>query len=69
MNAIKIFVIIFGMVIQTQSAVAQINSDNLSAIVKKFRTKFGLPAVAVTVMKSEAILNTEIQGSIILQIK
>jgi len=59
---IKILVIIFGMVIQTQSAPAQINSDNLSAIVKKSRTKFGLPAVAVTVMNSEAVLNTEIQG-------
>jgi len=62
MKSVKTLVIIFGMVLQTQNALTQIESAYLSKIVEQASTKFGLPAVAVTVMNSNAVLNTEIQG-------
>jgi len=50
------------MVLQTQSNFAQIKSDDLKSIVENARNKFGLPALAVSVINSESVVNFEIQG-------
>lgn len=43
-------------------SVAQIQPNDVEKIVEKARTKFGLPSVAVSIISSDSILHTEIQG-------
>ena len=64
MKSIKFFIVTIGMILKSQIAVSQMDSEDLSTIVDQARNKFGLPAVAVSVMNSEAIVLTEIQGII-----
>lgn len=53
------------MIQQTQTLSGQIKSADLSTLVKQARLKFGLPAMAVTLLNSDKVYLTEIQGTAI----
>lgn len=54
--------IALGMILQTYSTIGQIKPDDLNKIIEQSRTKFGLPAIGVTILNSEGVLQTELQG-------
>jgi hypothetical protein len=57
--------ILAGIILTTfsmKNSKAQIQSKEVKEIVEKARTKFGLPSIAVSIINSDSILLTEIQG-------
>ena len=61
MKSKQIFIAL-SMILQTYYVLGQIKSDDLNKTIKQARSKFGLPAVAVTILNADRILQTEIQG-------
>jgi D-alanyl-D-alanine carboxypeptidase len=60
---LKILLLIaLGMITQTFNTFGQIKSEDLNKLATQARSKFGLPAVAVVLMNSDSVLQTEVQG-------
>jgi D-alanyl-D-alanine carboxypeptidase len=62
MKANYLSVITIVMILKAQTLFGQIKSEDLSKIVGQARLKFELPAVAVSIINSDEIYLTEIQG-------